>query len=538
MFRRRLSVVLGLMALVVVVAAWLSTVALAEIKAQVVRGRVASDIATAFVQLSVHKQRLRTWVAQMQQGAQADPAERQAHEAAMQATLALLRRLSAQAVALDGRAEAREEHLRRAETLTVLEQSMVALSAAVAQAGPLAPGADARQAWAAQSQVFDMAQGYDLRRLIAENIAREAAAVERERAAADRVLQRVRSAWLLAAGLLAASALAALAYFGRTLQQRLQRLGEGALALQAGRLGHRIALTGDDEFAALGRSVDAMAAELERHRARESADRQRLEDEVAARTRELAAALDSLRQADARRRRLFADISHELRTPTTVIRGEAEITLRGGDKSVAEYRQSLGRIADTARQLGAVIDDLLAMARSDFQALTMAHAPVDLEDVLAEALLQAAPLAGQHGVRLDAPARTQGGCVVQGDALRLRQLLGVLLDNAIRYSAAGGRVRAALHVQREAGAPGQVVLSVQDEGIGIPADELPQVFDRHFRGAQARRLRPDGSGLGLGIARSLAQAHGGSLTLASGGAGACATLVLPLADEPAVEGAA
>ncbi len=536
MFQRRLGVVLGLMALVVVVAAWLSTVALAEIKAQVVRGRVASDIASAFVQLSVHKQRLRTWVAQMQQGALADPAERQAHESAMAATLQQLRRLSLQAVALDGRAEAREEHLRRSETLTVLEQSMVALSAAVSRAAPLAPGADARQAWEAQSRVFDMAQGYDLRRLIAENIGREAAAVERERAAADRVLQRVRSAWLVAAGLLATAALAALAYFGRTLRQRLQRLGEGALALQAGRLGHRIALRGDDEFAALGRSVDAMAEELERHRARESANRQRLEEEVAARTRELAAALESLRQEDGRRRRLFADVSHELRTPTTVIRGEAEVTLRGADKSVAEYRQSLSRIADTARQLGAVIDDLLAMARSDAQALAMTHQPVDLEDVLAEALLQAAPLAEEHGIRLRAPTRTDGVCVVRGDALRLRQLLGVLLDNAIRYSPAGGEVSAQLRVSASGDAPATVELSLQDQGIGIPADELPRVFDRHFRGAQARQRRPDGSGLGLGIARALAQAHGGTLSLASRGTGVCATLVLPRADGLRAEG--
>lgn len=525
MFQRRLSVVLGLMAGVVVVAAWLSTVALAEIRAQVERGRVASDIATAFVQLSVHKQRLRTWVAQMQQGAHADPAERLAHELAMQDTLVQLRRLSERAVALDGSPAAREEHLRRAETLEVLEQSMAALSRAVAQATPLAPGADARAAWQAQSEVFDMAEGYDLRRLVAENVAREAAAMERERAAADRVLQRARSAWLLAAGVLAAVALAALAYFGRALRQRLQQLGEGAMALQSGRLGHRIGLQGNDEFAALGRSVDAMAAELERHRARESADRQRLEDEVADRTRELAAAVDSLRLADAQRRRLFADISHELRTPTTVIRGEAEIALRGADKSTGEYRHSLSRIAETARQLGAVIDDLLAMARSDAQVLAVTRRPVDLEDVLAEAMLQATPLAAQHGVRLETNACDGDGCVVHGDALRLRQLLGVLLDNAIRYSPPGTTVQAGLQARQ-----GRVELNIQDQGIGIADEELPKVFDRHFRGARARQLRPDGNGLGLGIARSLAQAHGGSLELSSEGQGVRATLSLPVAE--------
>jgi signal transduction histidine kinase len=118
---------------------------------------------------------------------------------------------------------------------------------------------------------------------------------------------------------------------------------------------------------------------------------------VAARTAELKGALQALRQADARRRQLFADISHELRTPTTAIRGEAEITLRGRDREAAEYRAALQRIVETSRQLGAVIDDLLAMARSDIDALALARRPIDLAEPLAEALAQAAPLAAERG---------------------------------------------------------------------------------------------------------------------------------------------
>lgn len=534
MFRRRLTVVLGTIAAVVVLAALLATASLVAIERQVERGRVASDIATAFIQLSDHKQRLRTWVAQMQQGAQADVAQRADLVGRLQATLQHLDALVQAAVALDGSAEAREEHLRRTESLAVLQRSVTALAGAVAQVRPLAPGADARAAWDAQSDVFDQAEGYDLRRLIADNIARETAAVQRERAAADATLAAVSRLWLAVAAALALTALLALAHFNRALRVPMQLLSEGADALQAGQLGHRIPLAGRDEFSALARSVNALAAELEQHRGREAAHRQHLEGVVAARTRDLADALEALREADARRRRLFADISHELRTPTTVIRGEAEITLRGSDRPAAEYRQALARIGDTARQLGAVIDDLLAMARSDMDMLAFQRQPLDMVGLAREALAQVGPLAQRHAVQLVHAEPPAGRCVVQGDPLRLRQLLGVLLDNAIRYSRPGGTVT--LHLAINAATPHAarcVQLTVEDQGIGIPAEELPRVFERGFRGEHARRHSADGSGLGLAIARGLAQAHGGMLALQSQAGSTRAVLRLPLASADA-----
>jgi signal transduction histidine kinase len=530
MFRRRLTVVLALIAAVVVLSTLLAATSLVAIERQVVRGRVASDIATAFIQLSAQKQRLRTWVAQMQQGAHADVAARAELLGALQGTLQRLKVLIEQAIALDGSAEAREEHVRRTEALSVLERSVTALARAVEDVRPLAPDADARAAWDAQSRVFDLAEGYDVRRLIAENIAREAAAVQRERAGADATLAGVRWLWLGVAAALAVVALGAIVYFGRALRHPLRLLSEGASALQAGRLGHRIPLEGRDEFADLARSVNTLAAELEQHRERESAQRQQLEVQIVERTGELADALASLREADARRRRLFADISHELRTPTTVIRGEAEITLRGVDKPAAEYRQALSRIVETARQLASVIDDLLAMARSDIDTLSLRRETVDLQALAAEVIAQAGPLAERQGVSLHTPGTVGASHLVHGDPLRLRQLLGILLDNATRYSRPGGAVTVGLHDEpATAGAAARVVLTVEDEGIGIPADELPRVFERHFRGARARSHDAEGSGLGLGIARALAQAHGGALSLDSGSHGTVARLSLPSA---------
>ena len=529
MFRRRLALVLGLFASVVVLAALLAAASLVVTERQVLRGRVASDIATGFIQLSAQKQRLRTWVAQMQLGGNADDSARTELEVAMQGTLQRLNVLAAQAIDLDSSGQARVENLRRRDALAVLEQSLAALHRAVNEARPLAPGSDAGQAWEALSRLFDMAEGRDLRKLIAVNIARETTEVQRERAATDTTLAWVRWLWLGAAALLAASALAAALYFGRALRNPLQQLSEGARALQSGQLGHRIPLAGQDEFAEVAHSVNALAAELEQHRERESAQRHKLEVQVAMRTRDLADALASLRKADDQRRRLFADISHELRTPTTAIRGEAEITLRGVDKPAAEYREALSRIVGTAKQLAAVIDDLLAMARSDIDSLSLVRELVDMDELACDALAQAGAQASSQGVVLGpVPART-GIHLVAGDPLRLRQLLGVLLDNATRYSKPGGQVQIRVAAQAHAaGESSTVQVTVSDEGIGIPTHELPQVFDRHFRGALARSHSQDGSGLGLSIAYALAQAHGGLLQLRSGNGSTQAVLNLPL----------
>lgn len=531
MFRRKLTLVLMLFASAVVLAGLVAAASLVITERQVLRGRVASDIATGFVQLSAQKQRLRAWVAQVQQGASADLSMRSELQAAMHGTLEKLKVLAAQAAKLDGSAEAASEHQRRSETLSVLEQSVAALDRAVQDVRPLALGVDADQAWRELSRVFDMAEGHDIRKLIAESIVREAAAVQRERAAADTTLGGVRWFWLGAAALLAAAALTAALYFGRALRGPLEQLSLGARALQMGQLGHRIPLQGDDEFAQVARSVNALAAELEQHRERESADRQRLEDLVAARTRELADALGSLRQADGQRRRLFADISHELRTPTTAIRGEAEITLRGVDKPAAEYKEALARIVATARQLGHVIDDLLAMARSDIDSLSLAREVVDMDELAHAVLDQAAALSAQRELVLGMPPARTGRHLVSGDPVRLRQLLMALLDNAMRYSPARAEVQLAVHAHTADDGRRQLTVSVVDRGIGIPAGELERVFDRHFRGQAARRHSPDGSGLGLSIARMLAQAHGGTLELRSeAGVGTCASLSLPLLD--------
>jgi two-component system OmpR family sensor kinase len=530
MFRRRLSLVLVFLAAIIGLQGGAAVFALREVERQVVRGRMANDIHLSFLQLSTTKQRLRSWLTQHMVGAGGDPAERDALLKNLHTTLAGLHRLTQAAAQVGPGADGGEEHLARPEALRILDGHVRDISDSVRDIAALPANASARQAWDRLADVFEISQGQDLRQLIALNIARETAVVQRERSAADQALARMRWLWIGMALSLAVVALSATVYFGRALRHPLDALVGGAQALRQGRLEHRIALSGHDEFSDVARSMNAMADELEQHRLRESEQRHHLEAQVRQRTRDLHEANESLHQTDVRRRQLLADISHELRTPTTALRGEAEITLRGPDRSIAEYRKALQRIVDTSRQLSAVIDDLLAMARSDMDTLSLVRKPLDLSLPLMDALTQARALARLTQVRIDcAPLPAATGWVL-GDAQRLCQLVLLLLNNAVCYSQPQGTVQVALTHCKEGSA---AELQIVDEGIGIAPQDLPFVFERHFRGADARRHRAAGSGLGLPIAQALTQAHGGTLRLSSpahpgGTCGTRAVLRLPL----------
>lgn len=528
-FRRQLTIALSVLAIAVAAQAAIAWAMLRVADQHVQRGRVASDIHSGFLTLSAVKQRLRTWVAQVQQGAAPDVQTKQALQAQMQQTLTQLLALSRLARTMDDSTAGQVDFEAREELLALLKTHLRELEAAVEQARPLKGDTEAATAWSALTQVFDVTEGRDLRALIAEGITRETQAVQRGRVGADSAMQWMRRLWTLMGGLLALAALAAAWHFTRALRRPLDELSRGAQALQQGQLNHRIPLQGNDEFATVARSVNGMAAELQAHRQREAAQRLDLEALVHARTAELQSALESLRETDVRRRRLLADISHELRTPATVIRGEAQITLRGGDRPTQDYRDALTRIVQSSQQLAVVMDDLLGMAQSNMDALSLERRPTDLQQPLGQAFAQARTLAAQRDVRIQRlpVSAPHGGTMVLADVQRLRQLVSILLDNAVGYSRPGGLVT--LSLRPAAAEPDALEVVVQDEGIGIAPEELPHVFERQFRGSAARQHRQDGSGLGLAIAQALATAHGGSLALhSSQQQGTQAVLRLPL----------
>lgn len=230
-------------------------------------------------------------------------------------------------------------------------------------------------------------------------------------------------------------------------------------------------------------------------------------------------ALVPIRDSLRRQREFAADASHELRTPISVIRAGVDYLRRSPALAQGEAAAAVDDIAAESERMARLIDELLLLARADSDAVELRHARVDLTDVADDALRGLARLAEERGVRLEL---TGEPAPVVGDPERLRQLVAILVDNAIRLSPTGAPVT--VRVTR---AGRHAAVAVTDAGPGIRADDLPRLFDRFFRGAGAP---PGGSGLGLSIARWIADRHGGHLDAANvPGGGAAFTLTLPLA---------
>jgi signal transduction histidine kinase len=229
-----------------------------------------------------------------------------------------------------------------------------------------------------------------------------------------------------------------------------------------------------------------------------------------------------LQRAFEEQRRFLADASHELRTPLTIIRGEAEVALRAPEQRVSEYRESLETIVGLAEHMARVVDDLLFLARSTVGQIEYQMAALELGGLLEAVYHQSRSLAERQRVHLR--LAREGPAVVWADAQRLSQLFMILVDNAIKYTPAGGEIRLSLS---KAGGMAQV--SVADTGMGIPPEELALVFERFYRGQSQRRSSPGGVGLGLAIAKAIAEGHQGTISVVSEpGTGTTFTVSLPL----------
>lgn len=506
------------------------------------RSRLSHDMLNQYVELSANKQRLKVWFAQFL--LLQDP-QRETRDL-------LLLRIERGLAQLNALAKTELTHLRavdsqqtaetNARTLATLGGNLSNLRDKVLNAQPPSGTMDAPVVWREMLNVFDVAEGRDVRLLLAGAIEDKSRLSTQADADADKALLRARIMVAAAAALTVVLALILVVYFSGRLRQPVAALSMGAAALQTEQYEHRIPEIGDYEFRDVARRINLMAAEIAQHRLREIAERDALEQAVRERTRELELANSRLAQVDARRRQLFAELSHELRTPATAILGEAEIALRGGDKAASVYRDSMTVIAETTRQLSARVAELFMLARRDDEQLTLHAAPVRITDVVEQAIAQATALAGDQGPEVAADvvliAPSLRGLEITTDRQQLLQCLMVLYDNAVRYSpsaGSGGRVRTTL-----SGDASAVTVTISDNGIGVNAAETRDAFTRHYRGEAARRLRPDGAGLGLSIAHRIVQALGGTLTLTQGLApdgrtqGTVAQINLPLHLQPAL----
>lgn len=283
-------------------------------------------------------------------------------------------------------------------------------------------------------------------------------------------------------------ALALALFLSYRLLRPVRELTQAAQQLAAGDLGQRVPVRGGDELATLANTFNHMAA--------------------------------SLQLAETNRRALTADIAHELRTPLAVQRAHLEALEDGIYDLTIE---SLRPIEEHNYLLTRLVEDLRMLALADSGQLELVRTPTDFPALVQRVTARLEPPAADRQIQIQ--LTLDEDCpLLSLDAQRIEQILHNLLDNALRYTADGGLIRVQLSLVTD-----QCVLTVHDNGSGIPPEDLPRIFERFYRADKARSRADGGTGLGLSIAQKIAQAHGGDLAAANHPeGGAIFTLSLPL----------
>jgi signal transduction histidine kinase len=299
----------------------------------------------------------------------------------------------------------------------------------------------------------------------------------------------------------------------RRVTRPINSLIAGVRKFGEGQLDYRVSLAGPDELAEIGRTFNVMANRYAEKNQTLSSEKESLTKAVEDRTKRLSLMLDEVKRSDESRKRMIADVSHELRTPMTIIKGEADIALRGEQKTASTYQGALTRIREAANHTARLVDDLLFVARSEAGEIELKVSHIDLQKVVNDAT---------HTFGHDVPVTSNlKSAVVQGDPGRIRQALLVLLENARHHG--GDQIVMKIESMLDG-----FRIAVEDSGPGMNQQEKSQAFQRFYRGSNAAERYRDGAGLGLPVALSIAQAHGGTITLDDRtGGGLVASLHLP-----------
>jgi signal transduction histidine kinase len=286
-------------------------------------------------------------------------------------------------------------------------------------------------------------------------------------------LRNINRATLLSALVATLLALTLGGFLAYTMTRTLRELTEATVEIARGRLGMQVKVRSQDELGELATSFNKMSLDLE--------------------------------QATQSRRQMTADIAHDLRSPLSVISGYAEALSDGKLPGTPEVYKILHQ---ETRQLSRLVEDLRLLSLADAGELQLILQPCDPQALLERVAARHAVSAQQHGVALT----VESGQVlpaVQLDSERMAQVLDNLVMNAFRYTAQGGAIVLSVRSSEKG-----IEMQVKDNGSGIPADELPRIFDRFYRGDKARQQNGE-SGLGLAIAKSIVEAHGGAISVES-----------------------
>jgi signal transduction histidine kinase len=521
-YQTKLLVTAALLLAMSLSAAALAYWGVTESHSYLTRSRLAHEQLERQLQLSRHSQQLfKAWTDTLLTGMTDRPLGAAYLNKVIQSDLATLQELTDRELAIVP-PEERKDAAAEVERLKQIRQEFEHTLDQLGEVEQLRSRGRPDAAW---ERLIDLLKGgidQKLNELIEVGVADETAEVIRIDADAKRLLTRLERVSQIHAVLAVLATLALVLLLLHGLRTPLAELLRGTGKLAEGDLSHRIAVSGRDEFADLGRSFNLMAEDLQTHQKALEDAHANLETLVEERTEELRQANESLRKVDETRRGFFADISHELRTPLTVIRGEGEIALRGSNKKVPEYKRSIERIVEQAKHLSVLVNDLLFIARQGAGVGRLNLQTIDLSELLKKVCGDAKVIA--HGKDVDV-ALVNGAAhdTVLGDPARLRQLFLVLLDNAVRYSKSKGAVRVEIE-----STGGEVTVRVSDRGIGIPPEELEGIFERFRRGGNAAAMNEEGLGLGLPVAKAIVEAHKGRIEMASRpGEGTTVTVALP-----------
>jgi len=237
---------------------------------------------------------------------------------------------------------------------------------------------------------------------------------------------------------------------------------------------------------------------------------QRLEERgVAAELKPLAASfntmLSRLEESFSKQKQFLSDASHELRTPTSIIKSFCDVTLNR-ERSAVDYKESIKKIGDTVNRMCDIINRILVISRMDNKTIQFKPVKIDLMDLMKDVKKLIEPSAVNKGIALNLDGK---GVVVKGDREGLTEVFTNIVENAIKYNRPSGEVNIGVNEYM-----GQAVVTVEDTGMGIPAGEMDKIFDRFYRVDASRGLTV-GSGLGLSIVRTIVEAHGGKVEVKS-----------------------
>lgn len=285
-----------------------------------------------------------------------------------------------------------------------------------------------------------------------------------------------------------------------------------------------------DEFGTIEAQIDECAGKVHRREKEVALEHKATLTQLRERTEQLTKRSEAHRASGRALVRFLTDVSHDLRTPLAIMVGESDVLLQSQSTSIGDYRDTVSRMLEQTRYLGALVDQLLFTARSQ----VVSAAPLELESIDVSELVRNTcrdikTLADNESISIQVTGNPES-CVVLGDRVRLREMMLTILDNAIEYSTPHSTVTASMVEEAS-----NLVVRVTDTGIGIPASEMPMIFRRFYRAQNAVDSNAQGTGIGLAVAKGIVESHNGTIEIDSKeNAGTTVILALPLVESSQV----